>query len=157
MAYFERKPWNVLPTKIIYFIVVMSVAKIVERLPLSITDERLPLSITDERLPLSITDVIYFVAKPSTVDISAWRTWRRPPTSSLLLDWSCRRTRRRRRRRSPRKYMVYTNQVRYTRENVFGDAINVWIDKNTKQGSEWVWLFTWCPTRGSLSPFLFSM
>jgi len=20
-----------------------------------------------------------------------WRTWRRPPTSSLLLDWSCRR------------------------------------------------------------------
>ena len=48
----------------------MSVAKIVERLPLSITDERLPLSITDERLPLSITDVIYFVAKPSTVDIS---------------------------------------------------------------------------------------
>ena len=27
----------------------------------------------------------------------AWRTWRRPPTSSLLLDWSCKRTRRRRR------------------------------------------------------------
>ena len=27
-----------------------------------------------------------------------WRTWRRPPTLSLLLDWSCRRTRRRRRR-----------------------------------------------------------
>ena len=26
-----------------------------------------------------------------------WRTWRRPPTSSLLLDRSCRRTRRRRR------------------------------------------------------------
>jgi len=25
----------------------------------------------------------------------AWRTWRRPPTSSLLLDWSCKRTRRR--------------------------------------------------------------
>jgi len=48
-GYFER---NVLPTKIIYFIVVTSVAKIIER------------------LPLSITDVIYFVAKPSTVDIS---------------------------------------------------------------------------------------
>ena len=31
--------------------------------------------------------------------MGAWRTWRRPPTSSLLLDWSCRRTRRRRRRR----------------------------------------------------------
>ena len=29
--------------------------------------------------------------------MGAWRTWRRPPTSSLLLDWSCRRTRRRRR------------------------------------------------------------
>ena len=28
--------------------------------------------------------------------MGAWRTWRRPPTSSLLLDWSCRRTRRRR-------------------------------------------------------------
>ena len=32
--------------------------------------------------------------------IGAWRTWRRPhhfiKTSSLLLDWSCRRTRRRR-------------------------------------------------------------
>ena len=27
-----------------------------------------------------------------------WMTWRRPPTSSLLLDWSCRRTRRRKRR-----------------------------------------------------------
>jgi len=25
----------------------------------------------------------------------ALRTWRRPPTSSLLLDWSCMRTRRR--------------------------------------------------------------
>ena len=31
--------------------------------------------------------------------MGAWRTWRRPPTSSLLLDWSYRRTRRRRRRR----------------------------------------------------------
>ena len=30
--------------------------------------------------------------------MGAWRTWRRPPMSSLLLDWSCRRTRRRRRR-----------------------------------------------------------
>ena len=30
----------------------------------------------------------------------AWRTWRRPPTSSLLLDWSCKWTRRRRRRKS---------------------------------------------------------
>ena len=30
--------------------------------------------------------------------MGAWRTWRRPPTSSLQLDWSCRRTRRRRRR-----------------------------------------------------------
>jgi len=30
--------------------------------------------------------------------MGAWRTWRRPPTSSLLVDWSCRRTRRRRRR-----------------------------------------------------------
>ena len=29
--------------------------------------------------------------------MGAWRTWRRPPTSSQLLDWSCRRTRRRRR------------------------------------------------------------
>ena len=29
--------------------------------------------------------------------MGAWRTWRRPPTSSLLLDWSCKRTRRRRR------------------------------------------------------------
>ena len=28
--------------------------------------------------------------------MGAWRTWRRPPTSSLLLDWSCKRTRRRR-------------------------------------------------------------
>jgi len=28
--------------------------------------------------------------------MAAWRTWRRPPTSSLLLDWSCKRTRRRR-------------------------------------------------------------
>ena len=27
--------------------------------------------------------------------MGAWRTWRRPPTSSLLLDWSCKRTRRR--------------------------------------------------------------
>ena len=27
--------------------------------------------------------------------MGAWRTRRRPPTSSLLLDWSCRRTRRR--------------------------------------------------------------
>ena len=39
---------------------------------------------------------------PSTTPLhqklyGAWRTWRRPPTSSLLLDWSCRRTRRRRR------------------------------------------------------------
>ena len=29
--------------------------------------------------------------------MGAWRTWIRPPTSSLLLDWSCKRTRRRRR------------------------------------------------------------
>ena len=29
--------------------------------------------------------------------MGAWRTWRRPPTSSLLLDWSCKRTRRRKR------------------------------------------------------------
>ena len=28
--------------------------------------------------------------------MGAWKTWRRPPTSSLLLDWSCRSTRRRR-------------------------------------------------------------
>jgi len=28
--------------------------------------------------------------------MGALRTWRRPPTSSLLLDWSCKRTRRRR-------------------------------------------------------------
>jgi len=26
--------------------------------------------------------------------MGTWRTWRRPPTSSLLLDWSCRRTKR---------------------------------------------------------------
>ena len=26
--------------------------------------------------------------------MGAWRTWKRPPTSSLLLDWLCRRTRR---------------------------------------------------------------
>jgi len=32
-------------------------------------------------------------------NLVVWRTWRRPPTSSLLLDWSCKRTRRRRRRR----------------------------------------------------------
>ena len=32
--------------------------------------------------------------------MGAWRTWRRPPTSSLLLDWSCRWTRSRRRRSS---------------------------------------------------------
>ena len=30
--------------------------------------------------------------------MGAWRTWRRLPTWSLLLYWSCRRTRRRRRR-----------------------------------------------------------
>ena len=29
--------------------------------------------------------------------MGAWRTWIRPPTSSLLLDWSCKRTRRRKR------------------------------------------------------------
>ena len=29
--------------------------------------------------------------------MGSWRTWRRPPTSSLLLDWSCKRTRKRRR------------------------------------------------------------
>ena len=34
--------------------------------------------------------------------MGAWRTWRRPPTSSLLLDWSCRRTRRRKRCEKPK-------------------------------------------------------
>ena len=38
--------------------------------------------------------------------IGAWRTWRRPPTSSLLLDWSCKRTRRR--RRFPRPFLTVT-------------------------------------------------
>ena len=45
--------------------------------------------------------------------MGAWRTWRRPPTSSLLLDWSCRRTRRRswrrRRRHSLTIHCIKTN------------------------------------------------
>ena len=36
--------------------------------------------------------------------MGAWRIWRRPPSSSLLLDWSCRRTRR---RRSYIKLIIY--------------------------------------------------
>ena len=39
--------------------------------------------------------------------MGAWRTWRRPPTSSPLLDWSCRRTKRRRRSIETRTHIIY--------------------------------------------------
>ena len=36
-----------------------------------------------------------------------WRTWRRPPTLSLLLDWLCKPTRRRRRTLTTKMYNVH--------------------------------------------------
>ena len=61
-------------------------------------------------LPCLVATLLNFNSKHHSVTTSftrnymaAWRTWRRPPTSSLLLDWSCRRTRR---RRSNDKYII---------------------------------------------------
>ena len=59
--------------------------------------------------------------KTHTLRTAAWRTWRRPPTSSQLLDWSCRRTRRRRRTTRP---TVLTLFVRF---NVILTLLSRWL------------------------------
>ena len=49
--------------------------------------------------------------------MGAWRTWRRPPTLSLLLDWSCRRTRRRRSYYPPKHLRLTWSLSQFQQEN----------------------------------------
>ena len=56
--------------------------------------------------------------------MGAWRSWRRPPTSSLLLDWSCRRTRRRRRQKVHSKRMFKLRLILWTRGLMFNCALS---------------------------------
>ena len=59
------------------------------------------LSLSEHAFHFNYRCVTFQILPPHTTSpqklYGAWRTWRRPPTSSLLLDWSCKRTRRRRR------------------------------------------------------------